>query len=463
MTRIADKWMIPLLLIAGIFLSFNLNKGKKIWGTAFGDKEGYYSYLPGLFIYGNLKAGHGGDAQWIVACCKIIPDGRFQNRYPYGVAVMQLPFFLGAHAVAHMDQGDPPPDWLPVAQVDRDPEIHRQYDPVRGYATGYSSIYMKGILISGVVYLCIGLWFVKEYLKRHFSTGISLTAVLMIFLGTNLYYYSLGEPGMSHVYSFALVAGIVWALPRFWESPGWGRAFFLAFCLALLCAIRPSNVIVALIFILHECYTPAQLKERLSLIWQLKKYSLAFLCAMLVIGIPQLLLFHAMWDQWFPYTYGNESFIYWSHPQVGNVWFSHQNGLFMYSPILLLIAPGLYLGFRQRRGSPLMVLVLFLLATYVFASWWAWWFGGAFGHRCFVEFLPLLALPLALVAEWVWKQKQRALKAFWVGALLFFMFCNVKMSYIYRHTKVPWDGPQWTWKTYWKQWDKTLSLFQNWP
>ena len=37
--------------------------------------------------------------------------------------------------------------------------------------------------------------------------------------------------------------------------------------------------------------------------------------------------------------------------------------------------------------------------TYLIASWWDWQFGGSYGHRGFVDVLPLFALGLAAAFE----------------------------------------------------------------
>ena len=34
------------------------------------------------------------------------------------------------------------------------------------------------------------------------------------------------------------------------------------------------------------------------------------------------------------------------------------------------------------------------------ASWWDWQFGGSFGHRAFVDALPVFAIGLAAFFEW---------------------------------------------------------------
>ena len=39
--------------------------------------------------------------------------------------------------------------------------------------------------------------------------------------------------------------------------------------------------------------------------------------------------------------------------------------------------------------------VVLIVNTYVIASWWDWQFGASYGHRGFVDVLPLLAFGLA--------------------------------------------------------------------
>ena len=78
--------------------------------------------------------------------------------------------------------------------------------------------------------------------------------------------------------------------------------------------------------------------------------------------------------------------------------FSVQKGLFFWSPLLLLACAGLAGLLRSRHSARAFVLpaVLFLAAdTYLIASWWDWQFGGSYGHRGFVDALPVFALGLA--------------------------------------------------------------------
>ena len=83
--------------------------------------------------------------------------------------------------------------------------------------------------------------------------------------------------------------------------------------------------------------------------------------------------------------------------------FSVQKGLFFWSPLLLAAVAGLVLLGRSPNAARAFVLpgVVFLaLDTYVIASWWDWQFGGSYGHRGFVDALPIFALGLAAFFSW---------------------------------------------------------------
>jgi hypothetical protein len=61
----------------------------------------------------------------------------------------------------------------------------------------------------------------------------------------------------------------------------------------------------------------------------------------------------------------------------------------------------------MKRGERMgfYLTLTFLLISYLFASWWNWWFGCSLGARSFVEFYVLLAIPLAVTLNEAWKRK----------------------------------------------------------
>jgi hypothetical protein len=121
----------------------------------------------------------------------------------------------------------------------------------------------------------------------------------------------------------------------------------------------------------------------------------------------------------------------------------------LYSPILLFMFWGLVSGRKDTRTSFLGTSITFVVITYVFASWWAWWFGAAFGHRCYIEYLPVFAFPIAISMEKLAAIKTNYIKIPIVSVILLFIYYSLAMSFLFDRTGI-WDGPAWRWN--WRAW-----------
>ena len=255
-----------------------------------------------------------------------------------------------------------------------------------------------------------------------------------IALGTNLYYYTFFQPAMSHVYSFGLASLLVYFGDDFFRQKQlrFSRIPLLAALLGLMVLIRPTNVVYAFYFLLLAVFKNklGVLFTRESIKWLLMGFGIVVL-----LWLPQVYYWYYISGNYFIWSYLNESFIYWKDPKIVKVLFGAWNGWILYSPIVLLPLGRLIYGALKNKHGELAVLLTLMLATYLFASWWAWWFGGAFGHRCYVDFLPLLVLPLAQIlaqsrSKWIYL------------LLLFLMYYNLGLTYQYIDS-APWDGPNW--------------------
>ena len=135
--------------------------------------------------------------------------------------------------------------------------------------------------------------------------------------------------------------------------------------------------------------------------------------------------------------------------------FHVHNGLFIYAPILLFSVAGLFLGLVNCKRNYLLILIILTLSTYIFGSWWAWWFGGAYGHRCYVDLLPLFAIPMARILDRIRKGRSILLKLAVSLLLIVFLWYSIGMTEIYHS---PWDGPDFGWPEYWEQVRKVFPL-----
>jgi hypothetical protein len=378
------------------------------------DAEGYYLYLPGVF---SLPSVH--HVKPVSMWLQVNDWGAPVIKYTCGVAVFEAPLFLVARTVAD-SQG-----------VDRR-DIFQDYYCWAIYATAF--------LVAWA-----GLWLLQRALRqRGFAEPVVALTLVGTLFGTNLFHYIIREPGMSHVYSFCLMAALAWHTPRFYARPSLVRGALLGGIFGWLILIRPTAVAALPFVVFYDIYRLTDVRPRLLfLLRQWQALAVGAVVGFLFLSL-QLAYWHELTGHWISYSYRNEGFPYWMHPKIAAVLFDSQNGLFIYSPLVLLSMVGLVLGWRERRFQAPALTLIFVIITYVFASWWAWWFGGAFGHRCYVEYYALLAFPLAGTFEKLLALRSRAVRSLAFAGIAFLLFYALRLDFLYEHSR-PWDGADWRW------------------
>jgi hypothetical protein len=109
---------------------------------------------------------------------------------------------------------------------------------------------------------------------------------------------------------------------------------------------------------------------------------------------------------------------------------------------MLLSILGLGLIWRKKVFSAPAIFVVFIVTDYLCGSWWYWNFGAAYGFRPYLDFLPVLAIPMAYFFSRV--ETASKLTKVLVGSLVvFLLFLSVRLNTIYTY---PWQGPDWGWK-----------------
>ena len=401
--------MVPLMLAR-----IDYNPRSVIWS----DADGYYQYLPALFIIKDVHTLPPGSV-WP----QYNEHGEYVDKYTCGIAIIEAPFFFAAYLFSYL------------AGID-----------VSDY---YNPLYCRAMALCGLFVTFLGLRILRKTLLKTFSAGITAWVIISVFFGTNLFYYATKEMSVSHVYSFALFCHLLYLLPVYLKNPSRLNSLLLGGILGWIVLIRPTNILLALMLLLYDVYSISQLRERihfyirhyLSVIWMV--------IAAFIFFIPQMMYWKEMTGHWFYYSYTEEGFIYWNKPKIAAVLFDVQNGLFLYSPLALLMVAGIILGLRKRAFHAPAVLLIFSIATYLFAIWWAWWFGGAFGHRCYVEFYALLAFPLAGLYQHISDHWKPAFRISFYALNILMIVYSVRLSYLYFSLGGPWDGESWRWA-----WDK---------
>lgn len=380
------------------------------------DVTQYYSYLPATFLYQDYTFADP-DSLWQEAHFKytIVSGDTLPVKMTTGLAYLYSPFFLGAHAIALYS----------------------------GFAAdGFSKPYKIGILLSALVFSIMGLYFLTKFISNFFPNSIALFTSLVIFLGTNLAYYTFVEP-MSHVYSFALIGIFLHAFVMYSRIRSTKYVMALGLSLGLLVLIRPVNALVVLFpaMLVFSGYSKVPLNKSTA-------YHFFFVTGLcLILVVPQLLYWQHLTGHWFYYSYGQEGFFF-LDPEFWKGLFSYRKGLFIYSPILILAFLGFLPLFKLNKKLWMTSAITLFAALWVIFSWWCWWYGGGFGARALIDYFPIMALPLAAFFQWIFK-KGAVIRGVTFVMVLYCCFTSVFMSVQYFHGIIHHDSM--SKELFWKQ------------
>jgi hypothetical protein len=377
------------------------------------DVVSYYGYLPATFIHKDItlkfieKGGYG-EKFWP----EITASGGKVIKTTMGLSFLYAPFFLTADATAHM--------------------FNLNTD-------GYSSHYQLFLLLSSFFYLILGFHFLRKLLLLFFTDRITCLTMASVFFGTNLLWYSTLEALMSHSYLFSFLTIFIYLVVKWHSEPKVKTAILLGLTGGLVTLIRPTMILCFLIFILYNVYNKQSFLKKLDL-FKSKWTSLILigLCSFIVI-LPQLLYWKYITGDYLFFSYVGERF-YWNNPHIIQGLFGFRKGWLIYTPIMTFAVIGI---FYLRKNVPsffLSLLILFPLLIYVFFSWWAWWYGGSFGIRAFVDFYGLLSIPMAAF----YKQMIDNTKAIWKWVTIIVMslliYLNLFQTWQFKNHLIHYDS-----------------------
>lgn len=416
---------LGILLLFGfcIFLAFNMRSKSDFFSyqsEIWADGSGYYIYLPATFINGFESKNFPDSLDTRMGDGFSLNNGKgiIETKFTYGVALFELPFFVIAHALA--------------------PSFNQPRD-------GFSPIYFKAINICIVFYLFLGLLVLVNYLKLFVTETVAYTTAFIWLVTSQLFYYSIDDPGLSHVYSFTLFATLLYTLNRWANSDYKKRSYFFAFVitLALIIVVRPANTIFLPFLIFWDVSNKTELLERIKMLFNRKNLSILILIVALIL-LPQMIYWYYRSGSPIIYSYGQESFVNLSSPKISEVLFSPSHGLLFYSPIVL-IAFFMSIFFMKSIWHRHLTILLFITITLFFSSWHSWSFGCGFGHRGYIEYQALISLPLALFLSRLFNMRSNTIVFVLFG---FFLLAahNIYMTY---HFDGCWQGRNdWDWSEY---------------
>jgi hypothetical protein len=350
------------------------------------DGFSYYVYLPSWFLFHDTTLSAvardccGGVYPAYTAIIRWPTTRRWVNAHPIGVAIMQAPLFGIAHGLTR---------WTNLS------------------TDGFTLYYQHATGLSGLLWIIGGLTVLATLLRRHFSDAIVAATLVTILLGTNLFHYATFDSSYSHPYSFFLFAAFLDLTERWYATPRPRASLLLGLVAGLIVLTRHTNVLFLIVFPLYGVDRSALLRARIALLRRHRHLIAMMLATAALVVAPQLAIYYQATGRLLVSSYGELGFNF-ASPRVLDVLFSVQKGLFFWSPILLASGVGFALLSRSRHSAGAFVLpaLLFLaFDIYIIASWWDWQFGGSFGHRGFVDTLPIFAIGLAAFFESIWNKQ----------------------------------------------------------
>lgn len=289
---------------------------------------------------------------------------RFVNVFPFGVAVLQAPFY----AIGHLFQTQ---GWY-----DLNPDYFRQ---MQGVGLPYSLWLMIGANALALLAVVLA-WLVGRQLADDWTAAIVAWAV---FLGTPLFYYSTVSPLNSHNPGAAATALFVYCLAsvtgafRREEAPPVRRTqwVLLGLSAGLMILVRWQLLLVVV--------------PGLALVaWQRRWPGLALAAGVTaLVALPLPLVWRRMFNRYVVVPQQAVSGDVFLGVPRGSWWVLTETP--RNSPVLYLSLIGLPFLWRRSRSWTVFIVVVILLQVIINGAVLDWWGGETYGIRRMTELYPL--------------------------------------------------------------------------
>jgi hypothetical protein len=366
-----------------------------------GDARDYYSYLISLFIDNNFTHQSGNDWYLIET-----PTGTI-NVHTIGVSILIAPFFFAALL----------------------------FSKVFGFAVdGFSLPFQMGVYFAGIFYCTLGLIFIKKLLLQlNIKQNYVAVLIFLTCFGTHLFSYTVNEPGMPHVYAFALTSMFFYFALNLLQKRKAKYSYLSAAVLGLIILVRPVNVLL-LLFVPFFFQNKYDLISTIKVILKSKYFYLSIVIFLLICSIQSIAWYNQN-GKLIQDSYAGNGF-YFNDPSVFKMLFGFNNGLFIYVPLCLLLLFGLIPMFNINRYKGFVFVFSLAIIFYVFGSYWAYNYFDGFGIRTFVDFIPMFII----AGAYMFQNFPVRLK-YAVSSIALILLCmNLLYIYQYRHGIIKGNG-----------------------
>ncbi len=370
-----------LIFIIGIYCITYLLENKNYQISY--DSFGYYAYLPAFVHLKDikLKNTHILDslnklADPNLALYQIYKVKNSDNsviRYPIGLAVAYSPaYFIGYFISSCLG-------------------IDHEF--------GFNLIFKKSVFYWSFLISLIGIFFLFNFIRFYYNELITSLCVGLIVFGTNYFFHSFmhGHGLMSHNYLFTLYSILLYVTHQYYIKNSYKYLLFIILACALILIVRNSEIFCFLIPLLYGVNSWEKIWKNINrLIEKPIKLILAILPGLGVVFI-QLLYWKIVTGQWIYYSYQDNQgqVLEITKPYILEVFLSARKGLFIYTPLSILMIIGIFYLKKVHTEWLFPILIFSLINLYLISSWTCWWYAESFGQRTIIPMYPIFALGFA--------------------------------------------------------------------
>ena len=400
------KYLFLFILLFSLVLSQRLVKHNGLLTTIASDGTGYYAYLPAAIIYHDFDYSFFENSKNRINSIYNPGFGKQKgqtaaNKYYCGVSLCLLPFFILGVIISFFAGTD---------------------------INGYTDTFLMLVTIAPIIYFLLSVFYLSKIAAFFKIPKKSMILFcLLFFFSTHIYHYVLQEPSMSHIYSFFAVSLFFYGFIKLLQQPNNKHFILVGMFYGLALLIRPTNSIVILFIpFFFQNFKEFLLFSQSIFTTHLKKFSLGFLFFSTTI-FTQFLFYYLQTGHFFIDSYQNESFDF-KHPQIINIFYSYKGGLFLYTPLILIVLLFVILS-KHHWYKKTIFIICFSVFVYVISSWWCWWYGGSFSNRAFIDIFPIVII----MSLFLYHQSKYKYKKWILMIAIPCIFCNQIMAYQYRN------------------------------
>lgn len=390
-TSLINKPSLIVLLFAACFAFWLVDFWKPInvynKESVFSNNDVYehYSYLPIVllnqhtFLYNNKSNTFPFKNQ---ATLKL-------PKYNYGLSILYLPAFL----ISLFETRD----------------IHTKNE-------GFTFTFAYNIHYSAIVYVLLGLFFLRKFLLHFFSEKITAITLFVCLFGNNLFFFtfSLSELPQSHL--FFLFAVFLFQTLKWHQNPNLQSSIILGCTIAIISLINAFELYIVLFFIFWGITNKNEAQQKFIFLKTQQKTFGVFAIVVLLFWIPQLLFNLKFAINVFSHAEAEKIYDF-TDAKIYYFLLSEHRGWITYSPLILISFFGIYyIDSKIPISKTLFVSVLFLVLI-VYSSRIDFnnnYFGAKMACTC----VAWLSLPFGLFMDKIFKLNSLLLRNYFIKLIL---------------------------------------------